>query len=299
MRLSHPVSFRAYGLTFESEIFLSGLISGKGDADVVVRFGSVERWDGRPVDAENWIQVQPPETRLALEGIGRFSIRDGAEVIVDPAPDVDPEILQQALLGPILCLVVQQRGWYPLHASAVMARDAVVAFAGASGRGKSSLAAALNARGYPLVADDVTVIDTAVAPPNVRPGITALKLWPDALAHLGKSADSLPTLDGTTEKRRLDPHEGDLGARLECIYLLDEGAEPSITPVPAEEAVLHLIDLCHYRVLLRTIAGTTSLMPHAAKIAREVPVFRFVRTEPLSELFETASMLEEHLQAAS
>ncbi len=301
MRLNEPVSFKAYGLTFESEIFLPGLAVGGGDADVVIRVGTVDPGDSQPAEFDCWVETKPDEIRLFWDGVGRFLIRDASEVIVQPAADIDPQLFQQTVLGPIFCLVAQQRGWYPLHASAVLAGDSVVALAGASGRGKSSLAAALSSKGYSLVADDVTVIDTAASPPQVRPGITALKLWPDALARLGKPSDSFPTVDDRTEKRRLDPHahELEIGAGLRSVYLLDEGTEPSISPVPPEEALLQLVDLCQYRDLLHGIAGTVGLMPHAARIAHEVPVFRFTRKDSLSELFETAAMLEEHLSSRS
>jgi len=297
MRLNDPVSFKAYGLTFESELLLPGLTEGEGDPDVVIRFGAVGDDSDQPAGAESWIQTRPRETRLFWEGVGRFLIREASEVIVQPSADVDHEVLQQAILGPIFCLVAQQRGWYPLHASAVLAGDAVVALAGFSGSGKSSLAAALNSKGYPLVADDVTVIDTGVSPPVVRPGITALKLWPDALEHLGKPADTFPTIDGSTEKRRLDPHEPEVGAKLRRIYLLDEGSESSFRLVPPQHAVLQLLDLCQHRALMHSVVGTVGLIPHAARIAREVPLFRFTRRESLSGLIETAVMLEEHLDA--
>ena len=62
--------------------------------------------------------------------------------------------------------LLQQRGVMTLHASAIETQAGAVLFAGPSGIGKSSLAAALVERGNTMLADDVTgvVLDAAGRP---------------------------------------------------------------------------------------------------------------------------------------
>ncbi len=298
MQLDEPTSFRAYGLTFQSELDLPGTIAGGDAPDVVIRFGTVAVGDDVPKGSQgSWIRSAPGEIALYWEGVGHFLTRGGEEVVLQPAPGVAPEVFQQAVLGPILCLVVLQRGWYPLHASSIRTGNSIIALAGPSGSGKSSLAAALNKMGYPLVADDVTVIDTSASPPMVQPGITALKLWPDSLDTLGKSARSLPRLDEETDKRRLEPQASVDPSELRAVYMLGDAARPSMRTVPAEQAVLHLLDLCQHCALMHSVVGTAGLIPHAARIAQGVPFYRFGNRSALEDLFETAGALERHFKA--
>ncbi len=66
----------------------------------------------------------------------------------------------------VLPLILQLEGRECLHASAVRTGRGVVAFCGASGAGKSTIAAGLNRRGFPPWADDVVVVD--VEPGSVQ-----------------------------------------------------------------------------------------------------------------------------------
>ena len=66
-----------------------------------------------------------------------------------------PADVRLFLLGSVWGALALQRGLLPLHASAVGRGRTVHAFTGPPGAGKSTLAAALAARGYPLFTDDM------------------------------------------------------------------------------------------------------------------------------------------------
>ena len=67
-----------------------------------------------------------------------------------------------------------------------------VAFLGASGWGKSTLAAQLYACGHEFVADDVLAVRLAESRPAVVSGIPHLKLWPEAAITMGEAVHNLP-----------------------------------------------------------------------------------------------------------
>ena len=71
-----------------------------------------------------------------------------------------------------------------LHASAVRVGGKAVLFCGTSGAGKSTIAAALAQRGYPLITDDVCAIAAEGAAPLVYPDGRQLKLWAHAIERL-------------------------------------------------------------------------------------------------------------------
>jgi|1186.fasta_scaffold00086_3 hypothetical protein len=161
--------------------------------------------DGTPVDLE--IALGPPvadteETptgRLLLELRGSrqyyaataddqgFLLRfyGSCDVVLDrslthatvhPMAGADAAVLSVLVNGTLLAFVLTMRGETVLHASAVQVGNAALAFVGASGMGKSTMATLLCAAGARLVTDDVLRLDTTSSPPTCALGATELRL---------------------------------------------------------------------------------------------------------------------------
>ena len=60
-------------------------------------------------------------------------------------------------------------------------------FAGTSGTGKSTLAAAFINRGARLLADDISLISFIGGKPEIIPAFPGMKIWEDSLKQLGKN----------------------------------------------------------------------------------------------------------------
>jgi hypothetical protein len=96
---------------------------------------------------------------IDMPGIARFGFeRAPGEVDVVPYPGVGPEVVGDAYRGTALPMILQARGVEVLHASANLTERGVVAFCGASGTGKSTIAVGLNHRGYEIWADDAVAL---------------------------------------------------------------------------------------------------------------------------------------------
>jgi hypothetical protein len=159
------------------------------------------------------------EYLLRVPNVAGFLVRRGREVLVEPAPNALPADIRAYLLSPIFSTLCHQVGMYSLHASSVRVGDGVVAFLGHSGAGKSTLAAFLHRRGYPVVSDDICLLDSRSpgtdpsaatsaddwkpAPTFVVPVAPALKLWRSALDALGASPELLPRVFSADDKYRL------------------------------------------------------------------------------------------------
>src|SRR5205823_12668941 len=68
-------------------------------------------------------------------------------------------------------LLAAERGGLALHASANLVRGGCLLICGVTGRGKSTLAAALAVLGHPLLAEDGAVVDFSGGSPTVWPGM--------------------------------------------------------------------------------------------------------------------------------
>jgi hypothetical protein len=141
---------------------------------------------------------------------------------------------------------------FVMHAGAVARDGRCIAFAGVSGRGKSTLTTYLASHGYDFLADDMLPIDEATLLAEAAPGCIALKApaWP-VVATFRPEVLELPILRGTHKQVRLLPpplprrsevwqsrHE--LAAIVFVEY--SEGSPVSLTRIGAPSALQALID---------------------------------------------------------
>jgi hypothetical protein len=128
-----------------------------------------------------------------------------------------------------------------------------VAFLSSNRGGKSTLAAALTKRGYPLLTDDVVSIEYSLGTFLGRPSYPAMRMWPEEAQHfLGHYAD-LELVHPMLSKRHISVGSGGFGTfyntprPLACIYLperngpADRRGDSQITPIPPRDAVLELV----------------------------------------------------------
>ncbi len=289
-------SYFTYGLRIHSTLPLPELATVQAECDVVINVASDNHIPPEAVGKEQHIRIAPEEAIIALQGIGVFLIRDGREITVIPAPGADDSLLRLYVLGTIMGVLLYQRGLLVLHASAVRVNGSAVAFLGAPGWGKSSLAAALYARGHAVVADDVAPVKLEPGAVIVFPGYPQLKLDAEAAISLGYDPDTLFVLHPQEEKRgyRAVRNFSTAPVPLARVYVLDDGPAPGIEPIRPQEAVIELVRHSFPTRLVQP--GGAQHLVQCAHLAREIPFYRFRRAASLSSLGETARLVEEHLQ---
>jgi hypothetical protein len=236
---------------------------------------------------------------------------DGSAITYDPAPDLERDLLRQALIGPVLAYTLRNRGLLVLHASAVALPDARGAclFLGRSGAGKSTMAASMCVRGHQLITDDVLALD--VDPSGTRPirvlgGLARCKLWQDSAEAIGCNVGTLRTIHSQVDKfefapggredspKCLVPSEGlALTGGLElCV-----GEQTAIRPMSIGDALLMLIPNCFVGMFDRTFRGRASAaeLVQCARVVREAPFATLTRPRDLGALGDTAAMVERWL----
>jgi hypothetical protein len=188
------------------------------------------------------------------------------------------------LLGPVMGFVLLLRGVVCLHASAVAVTDSAVAIAGQAEAGKSTIAAAFARRGQTVVSDDVVTLDERHGEFMVHPAYPRIRLWPESAVTLFGSANALPRLTPTWDKRYLDLTTDGYQFQstplpLSAIYVLAE--RQADADAPRVESVHGPDGL----VLLLANTYVTHLMDRAmrvrqfdllSRILRHVPVRRIV-----------------------
>src|SRR5580704_730146 len=190
-----PYFYGVHGLSIASELELPELgqqARASDHPDVRIRLSALPPLsDVRPTSL-SFLSAAGKDALLTFDDAGRYLVRGGREILVDVHLEADPALVRLFLFGPALGIICCQRGLLALHASSVAFDDRVVAFAGPQGAGKSTLAAHSLAAGGVLMSDDLLVVSVADgAPALAQPGMPSLKLWRDALAHLGRNSEGL------------------------------------------------------------------------------------------------------------
>jgi hypothetical protein len=105
------------------------------------------------------------------------------------SPDAVEAVIANYFAQAWLGMALRLGGRLVLHGDAVAVNDGSLAWLGNKGAGKSTLAAAFVAAGYPLLTDDQIVIWPQADGAGIAPGIMRLHLWPESLPVMGPTAD--------------------------------------------------------------------------------------------------------------
>jgi hypothetical protein len=283
--------YSAFSLTIDSELELPELEEGKGEPDVVIRLGSVTRQQ-RPATIEDEL--------LFTFQVGRFHIKCGREIVVDPLPDTDPGVLRVLLEGRVMAYLLRQRGCLPLHASGVAIAGRGVLFLGESGAGKSTTAAAFYARGHNVLTDDVGAVRVAGDRVELRTARSGLRLLEDARRVLQRRAAPAGFHDDK-HVYNLDRPESAASFPVKRIYFLEYSADDQLSVraeiVKGSSAVALLNS---HSFLLPWRAGNELLrinLGRSASIAAVMPVHRLVRPRSLGSLPLLVDFVEKDVTA--
>jgi hypothetical protein len=299
--------YSAYGLAIHSALPLPELITlAEAEADVIIRKAKIE-WP--PLQAfcqETYFYIGAKEACLYWDRLGTFLVRNGREILIDPLPDVDEKLIRLPLLGGVLAVLLYQRRFFVLHASAVSIHGQAIAFIGEKGKGKSTLAAAIHGRGHDFMADDVVALDISNAKsPVVLPGFPQFKLWSEAIAFLlRKDPNTFPEIVSGCGKHSCSALDGFVPrpAHLKGIYVLAEGQALEIKPLRPHEAVLQLISNAYVNRFGNPILEGTEARRHfnqCTSLASNMPIYRLDRPRSLALLQDTAQLVEEQLLSVS
>lgn len=206
---------RVYGLTVLSELPLHVHRPAPygAAADLEIRLGApAKATDATPPGrllldlrgSRHFYAATAVDDGYRLRFFGTCDVEVDAELAVatvHPVPGADPELVSVLVSGTLLALVLALRGETVLHASAVHLGDAALAFVGASGMGKSTMATLMCSAGARLVTDDVLRVDLTGSAPTCSLGATELRLRKGA-DELADRFGSAPGMRTTGDERQ-------------------------------------------------------------------------------------------------
>lgn len=288
-------------MNIRSSIVLPELISGGGGEDVVISEGNFALPPERTCIAP-CIHATSEQVFLNWEDVGTFQLIKGRELVYTSAPGVEEQVLRLFILGSGIGVLLHQQNKLVLHASAVAVNGGAVAFIGDKGWGKSTTAAAMMSKGYPLITDDLLVIENVPESDAawVLPGYPQVKLWPDVFESLGYEAENFPRSRPELEKRS---HSFEIAfidhpVPLKSIYLLGAGEELAAVPLPGQVALMQLIRhlyVSRFGTFFLNTVGGAAFFEKCADLSRIVPMRLLRRPFDLSQLSSLVNLIEDDL----
>jgi hypothetical protein len=299
-------TYRLYGLTIESELPLRGARATSGvRPDLVVMRGAPDRFDAaeaalRGADtASSWFEcldLPGGDRYLRWRGSFDFIVSGGGRRIwYRKHAHVPADSFGTYLLGQVLSFALLARGIEALHGTVSVVDGRAVAFVGDCGYGKSTLAAAMLRRGFPILTDDLIVLDERRESWFVRPGAPRLKLFPSVAKRLIGSNGSATPMNGGTAKLVLPLRPAQCCREprpLTAIYVLDP---PSGSRKAAASRGISLTQLSGAEGLIEVVRAAFNLLvddrdrlarhfAFASRIASAIPLRRLEYTRTFRQL---------------
>lgn len=291
--------YHVYGLIVDSAIAIPELtLADHEDPDATIELGPVPEHLSEPIGLTDWFEYEVDSCLFKFDGVGRFLIEHGRTITIDRrenrernrgegAPSAD---VRAYLLGSACGALLHQRGWLPMHVSAVQCERGVFAFTGESGAGKSTLAGWLHHRfGWPIVSDDVSALKPGDKFPQLHPGPRKLKLWQDAVDYLDFHDEGLVQDLSNTPKFQLylsDRHHYQPSA-MRSLVVLDrckDGENSSLERLTGSQAFQALMDAVYRPFMAEWFRDPTELMNDLASLCTQIDVFRFSRPWSLEQM---------------
>jgi hypothetical protein len=269
--------YSTFGLHLRSEIEIhefGRVISGLEDVlrpDIEIAVGPMPDSVDHLAPLGAHMAISSSAALFRVPDVARYLVEEGRRVLIEPLHDASSLEVRAYLLGTALGALLHQRRMIPLHVSVVASPRGLLAFSGPSGAGKSTIAAALHLEhGWPILTDDLAVMDGPSDAPRLRFGVRRLRLWKDAIAELGVTSEPKSRVIDREDKFQFDLVEEVAAGRdhtLRAIFLLANSAPFSVAPIrggPALIAFGHCIYRPGLAALFNDMNGVLSALAGAS-----------------------------------
>jgi hypothetical protein len=279
--------YRVCGIRLESAIALPELTAvtgGRADCAFAVSRAPVptddvlwfHRWGLK--SRRTWLRIGRGREGYVLRfsEFGDFQVSAcGRRIVAHAAQALPPATLRHLLLDQVLPLALGRMGRTAIHASAVhVPRLGVVAFAGRTGCGKSTLAAALARAGCAVLSDDCLVIAVRSGGVWATPSYPGVRLWPDAASRLGYRGRLVAHYSDKVRVATGGLPSGARPARLRALFLLSPPSASRGVSVSARRPLEAFIGLTRSAYLLdiEDRTGLARLFNELGVLSERVPM---------------------------
>ncbi len=187
--MNKQFKYTGFGLKILSDMEFPELMPANfNEEDITITFGQITADDiPEKTSTEKTYPGIKSRFYLDIPEVARYLSSQGKSILVEPYNNSAQSTIRLFLLSNAMAALLVQRNQILLHSSAIIYENEIILFMGESGAGKSSIAAELSKRGYPIFSDDICVLqpihkeDKSVYAMASYP---MMKLWDDTINAL-------------------------------------------------------------------------------------------------------------------
>jgi hypothetical protein len=218
---------------------------------------------------------------LKLDHIGNYCVSKGKEILIQRNKEATVKDVKSILLTTIVGVLLNQRGFYPIHASAVVHNNNAIIFSGIPGSGKSTLAANFAKNGYKVITDDIASIKLVKNKPYLVPAFPSLRLWQDSILSLDIKKLPFARIREGIQKMRVvyndwfakEPHQ------IKTVFVIksSNSTDLSVTEIKGLQKFNYLKNNTYRLRLIEGKASQLAFFNQLAKISENVTLFEINR----------------------
>jgi hypothetical protein len=292
-------SYYAYGLGIHSYLEIPEFIAKETSGDVsIVLNGDRSIGDYLPSEVieKPWaLQVDRQQGLIYVKDIGLFTVEGGKQIVFTPTSKASETMIRFYLASTVMAILLYQRQFLVLHGSVIDIDGQAVIFLGNSGDGKSSVVAALHARGYNLINDDVAPIALGQEQAILHPGFPQIKMTRETARVLNYDFASFPIFHPAEAKRNYRPQYTSVPKPMTIrrIYVLGYSGEFAVKSIPNAMAVKELSR--HSRPTTLYHQGDALHFFQCANLVKQQPIYHLIRPKNLELLPQIVDFIEKNL----
>jgi len=305
--------YTVFGIHIISEMELKALMPAENEhptQKIYVKWAKVEKPKADLPNtkyAKNTI-INPTFFYLILKDVAQFYLTQKDEntlqIDIDLLDKNEMDMMFTWLYGSLITAALMMLNHFALHASGVLVNGKVHIFCGESGIGKSTIAAQLKAKGYPLFTDDKCVLKWNESSKEfmAQPSLQIIRLWKDAT---DKIEDVSFLNDKTAVTGRVEKYQYQLEGEaisqtakvLEQINIIAEVEENEVLrmeQLSGMEKLNYLMEQTHRKGYIKHLGKTKVHWNFLSQLVNKVPVNILYR--PVNTSIENfVDFVEQHL----
>ncbi len=298
--------YRLYKLNIKSDFYLSELSHSEYESldniDVNIIYGKCPKSLSNIKVSNLYYTVSDNEAMFTTDECGKFYIKNGNTIIVEPINESNYQHLKAYLLSRSFALLMFQRNTVALHGSSILFNDKAYIFCGQSGAGKSTLSAGLTFKGYDLFSDDLSIIDfDDDNKPLIHCGFSNNKLCKDAIKYFNISPENLIKVDNFFNKYALPTSKtfSDCTAKVDILIELsinynnpNNDNSVSLEEVFGQEKLQTVFRNIFRNQLLTDVGLKPIYLKHCLNLSKNIRVFKLKRPNNLFTIEEQIKLIE-------
>ena len=288
--------YKLYNHTIKipSDLDYLGIVRDKNIIPVDIEIKFYDKANKKKNLVNNQFEIKPNYGFYYREKIGFFEFLDGEVINILLEGEADTTFFQTLFNFPFACIFAQ-KGFLPIHGSAVRFREKTILFPGFTKQGKSSLAATLIKLGGKLITEDIALFRLTQNKETLLPSYPLIKLSKevnDEISFSSKEPFKLTKSDLERDLYKLDRKDFyNQESKIDVVIFPEWSEVEELKSITHKQAVMKLISSNFFTSELPSLE-INSLKNNLAAI-QNAKCFEFKRKKQLRNIKNFQKLIEE------